>query len=258
MVVFYKKKSEYNNFSKIIGEKMITFGEKNFTKKLIQLTDWLNEFIQKNPNGLGEKEDLFMNKYVEFFAYHQAVFYGAEYIRTKKPSHPLLENLNNTYKYNETAIPNIEAYFAKTRSDKKKSVLFYEKKIEVMNNKTAEKIHSLIEKNYSKYLGNEVKGICANEGIVQGKARVITRLEEQSKCKKGDIVVIPQIRPQYNAILSKVKGIITDEGGILAHAAILCREHNIPCIVGTKNATRIIKNGDEVILNATKGTVTKA
>ena len=100
-----------------------------------------------------------------------------------------------------------------------------------------------------------VEGISACKGKVKGIARVITDLSEQKDCKEGEILIIPQTRPQYNLILSKLKAIVTDEGGMLCHAAMLAREKNIPCIVGTKNATKIIKTGDNVIVNADRGLV---
>lgn len=59
--------------------------------------------------------------------------------------------------------------------------------------------------------------------------------------------------PDYIPLMIKASGIITDKGGILCHAAIVARELNKPCIVGTENATAVLKTGDEVMMNATEG-----
>ena len=73
--------------------------------------------------------------------------------------------------------------------------------------------------------------------------------------KKGDILVSPMTQPNFVSILSKAKGIITDEGGITCHAAIVARELKKPCIIGTGNATEILKDGDLVEVDAERGVV---
>ncbi len=59
------------------------------------------------------------------------------------------------------------------------------------------------------------------------------------------------------SLFSKASGIITDEGGLMSHAAVLSREYKVPCVVGTKNATLLLKDGDLVELDAKKGIVKK-
>jgi pyruvate,water dikinase len=63
--------------------------------------------------------------------------------------------------------------------------------------------------------------------------------------------------PDYFSALSKAAGIVTDEGGITCHAAIVSRELNVPCIIGTKTATQMLKDGDIVEVDANKGIVSK-
>jgi len=98
-----------------------------------------------------------------------------------------------------------------------------------------------------------VRGFSASKGNVTGKAIIINSISEIGKVKKGDILVTPMTTPYFTPLLDKVKAIITDEGGITCHAAIISREFKIPCIVGTKVATKIIKSGDKIYINADKG-----
>lgn len=74
---------------------------------------------------------------------------------------------------------------------------------------------------------------------------------------QGDILVTGMTRPEYIHLAKKSAGIITDAGGILSHAAITARELKIPCIIGTKNATQILKDGDLVEVDADNGIVRK-
>ena len=80
---------------------------------------------------------------------------------------------------------------------------------------------------------------------------------EMEASQKGDIIIAPMTRPEYVPLMEKASGIITDEGGITCHAAIISRELNIPCIIGTQVATEILKDGDIVEINANEGIVRK-
>jgi phosphohistidine swiveling domain-containing protein len=108
----------------------------------------------------------------------------------------------------------------------------------------------------------EIKGqvAFAGEGTVVGRVVVVKGKEELSA--KGDslagkILVAVQTTPHYIPYLKGVKAIVTDEGGITCHAAIVSREMGIPCIVGTKNATIVLNDGDEVEMDFENGMVKK-
>jgi len=73
--------------------------------------------------------------------------------------------------------------------------------------------------------------------------------------KKGDILVTEMTDPLYMLAIEKAKAIVTDVGGLLCHAAITSREMKIPCIVNTKKATKILKNNQKIIVDATKGEI---
>lgn len=103
--------------------------------------------------------------------------------------------------------------------------------------------------------GTELHGSIASQGTAIGKAVVCIGIKSFSKVKRGDIVVAPMTRPEYMPALKKAVAIITDEGGITSHAAIIARELGIPAVIGTKNATKILRDGDLVEVRANHGVV---
>jgi len=103
----------------------------------------------------------------------------------------------------------------------------------------------------------EVKGQIAYPGKIRGSTNVILNKNQFTKFSKGEILVAPYTAPEYVPLMKKAIAIITDLGGITSHAAIVSRELGIPCIVGTRNATRVFKDGDIVEVDAEKGIVRK-
>ncbi len=100
-----------------------------------------------------------------------------------------------------------------------------------------------------------IKGQCAFPGKVKNTVRICQ--DEKAKLNKGEIAVSINANPKYLPILRKAGAIITDEGGAMCHASIISREFKIPCIVGTKFATKVFKDGDMVEVDAEKGIVRK-
>lgn len=101
----------------------------------------------------------------------------------------------------------------------------------------------------------ELIGMTASLGRVRGKVKIITSAKYINKVEKGNILVAPMTRPEHLAGMKKAAAIVTDDGGITCHAAIVARELRIPCIIGTKIATKILKDGDLVEVDAYKGIV---
>lgn len=104
------------------------------------------------------------------------------------------------------------------------------------------------------YDGNEIKGTVAYRGRVQGKCRLIKDFKGAS-IKEGEILVTVMTDPNYVPLMKKAAAIVTDGGGMLSHAAIVSREMKKPCIIGTKISTQVLKDGDEVEVDADKGIV---
>jgi len=104
---------------------------------------------------------------------------------------------------------------------------------------------------------NILTGLSVYPGIIRGKAKIHRSWLNSRKDLKGHVLVACNTNPQIVPFLKGVKAIVTDEGGLACHAAIVARELKIPCIVGTKIATKVLKDGDKVEVNADKGIVIK-
>lgn len=100
-----------------------------------------------------------------------------------------------------------------------------------------------------------IKGAGAGGGIVKGRVRIVMTPKEASRLKNKEILVAPATSPLFTSAILKAKAIVTDTGGVLCHTAIIARELNIPCVVGTRNATKILKDGQEVVVDGKEGTV---
>ena len=102
-----------------------------------------------------------------------------------------------------------------------------------------------------------VDGLAASPGIVTGKVVVVPTIKDIAKVKEGTILVTKMTNPDWVPIMKKCAAIVTDEGGTTCHAAIVSRELGIPCIVGTENATKILKDGMLVTVDGYNGYVYK-
>jgi phosphoenolpyruvate synthase/pyruvate phosphate dikinase len=101
----------------------------------------------------------------------------------------------------------------------------------------------------------EIKGVIACKGLVKGKVKLYLKHSDIKDSDKGYVLVCGHTTPQDVPIMKRAIAIVTNEGGVTSHAAIVSRELGIPCITGTKNATKLIKGGDLVEVDANKGIV---
>ncbi len=92
-------------------------------------------------------------------------------------------------------------------------------------------------------------------GVIRGKAKICLDKKEIGKVKKGDILVAQFTTPDFVPAMEKAAAIIADQGGVSSHAAIVSRELGVPCVIDTKNATRVIKDNDLIEVNAKTGLV---
>ncbi len=100
-----------------------------------------------------------------------------------------------------------------------------------------------------------VQGMAASPGIGSGIVKIVHSMEDLDKIKEGDILVTEMTNPDMVVSMQKASAIVTDEGGITAHAAIVSREMGIPAIVGTENATSKLEDGMEVTVDGFSGKV---
>jgi len=95
-----------------------------------------------------------------------------------------------------------------------------------------------------------IRGTAAYKGLAKGKVCLVITESDLKKMSPGDVLVAVMTRPDYIPAMKKAAAIVTDEGGVTCHAAIVSRELNIPCVIGTKIATKVLKDGDIVEVNA--------
>ncbi len=104
---------------------------------------------------------------------------------------------------------------------------------------------------------SSVKGVAVSQGIARGRVTLVTDKSHLPNVTQGDVLVAIYTTPEYLPAIMRAAAIVTDEGGMTSHAAVLSREMGKPCIVGTNNATRVLKDGDLVEVDADSGTVRK-
>ncbi len=103
---------------------------------------------------------------------------------------------------------------------------------------------------------NEIKGFGSSAGVVEGPARVLKLAKDIVEVKPGEIMVCPSTNPSWAPVFTKIKGAVTDIGGLTCHAAIVAREYALPSVTGTGIATSMIKTGDIIRVDGTMGIVT--
>ncbi len=101
------------------------------------------------------------------------------------------------------------------------------------------------------------QGVTACPGSVTGTARIVMNAHQPGVFRKGDVLITNNTTPEFVPLMKKASAIVTEQGGITTHAAIVSRELRVPCIIGTQVATRVFKTGDRVAVDATKGVIKK-
>lgn len=110
-----------------------------------------------------------------------------------------------------------------------------------------------------------LRGFNASQGKVKGIVKIIRMdideispddfVKQFDKIEEGNILVTKMTRPDFLPVIEKASAIITDEGGLLCHAAICAREFGKVCVTGTQNATKILRDGQRVVVDGVKGIV---
>ena len=93
---------------------------------------------------------------------------------------------------------------------------------------------------------SQLKGIIASSGNVEGRVKIVYTNRDLDKIQSGDIMVTTMTRQDFVPYLRKIKALVTEEGGVACHAAIIARELGIPCVIGVENATRILEDNQTI------------
>jgi rifampicin phosphotransferase len=99
-----------------------------------------------------------------------------------------------------------------------------------------------------------IAGIPVSSGTVEGRARVILKMED-ADLEDGDILVTSFTDPSWTPLFVSIKGLVTEVGGLMTHGAVIAREYGLPAVVGVENATRLIKDGQRIRVHGTEGYV---
>ncbi len=100
-----------------------------------------------------------------------------------------------------------------------------------------------------------IKGMAASPGVAEGPARLVFNAEDIGKVLDGEILVTPITAPSWAPVFPKIRACVTDIGGMMSHAAIVCREYGVPAVTGTGFGTSQIKNGQRIRVDGSAGTV---
>lgn len=136
------------------------------------------------------------------------------------------------------------AYYAEKNADK----MFFGKAAEVLEKNSQRLVASGI---------TELSGQTGCAGYGRGRVKIIIRAGDMKKMKKGDVLVSIATDPDIVPAMKMASAIVTEQGGVTSHAAIVSRELGVPCVIGTKIATKVFKDGDMVEVDANKGIVRK-
>lgn len=132
--------------------------------------------------------------------------------------------------------------------------IFKGKDIKLLKQKVNDYCLSFVKKKMQN--ANVISGTSVNGGIVKGKAKIIKTMKDLDKIHTGDILIADMTSPDYVTVFNKVAAFVTDEGGLTCHAAIVSKEFNVPCIVGTQFATQILKDNTFIEVDANNGIIT--
>ncbi|MCB2312130.1 phosphoenolpyruvate synthase [Clostridium tagluense] len=106
----------------------------------------------------------------------------------------------------------------------------------------------------SKIPEGALAGVPVSAGIIEGRARIILRIED-ANIEEGDILVTTFTDPSWTPVFVSIKGLVTEVGGMMTHGAVVAREYGLPALVSVENATKLIKDGQRIRVNGTEGYV---
>ncbi len=244
-----------NNLKKTYGDqekkiKMVLADKQALIKKM--------SLSKKTTRFFGAWGDFMVTKiyrrYAQLFALYKTTFFLEEIARRIGLS--LKETRFMTSKEIKAALFDHQLDKEEIKSRAKLSLYYTAKDTEVYySGRAAEQIiKKYIQKDESRDV-SELKGQCGCRGQAKGIVRIVNVIRDMEKMKKGDILVSISTQPDLLPAMKKAGAFVTDQGGVTSHAAIVAREMNVPCVIATRIATKVLKDGDLVEVDADKGIV---
>ncbi len=268
----HAKKYFYINNS---WESTTILDEKYFYKKINEIED-IDEELKTLSINLDDEQKKLQKKHSiskelmnTFYYYRQLCI-----LRDKRKKHTLLSNHYYDMLFKrlselldipfddmriiavEEVVKDVDPIHIKKLISQRQNLLldvYTDKKKTLLSGGKGAGLFNLLQKSYG-HTGT-LRGKSACKGKVKGIARIIIGETHFSKFNEGEILVAPMTRPEFVPLMKKASAIITDEGGLTCHAAIISRELGIPCIVGTKTATTKLKDSMFVEVDATTGII---
>ena len=263
----------------------------NWAKILKDTTDNINEKLLKFKNCLPSAKEfaVFNQDYIKFAAFNYLIKQVADHLPTKHKE-KIIKEFAEVRLYSENIYTDCEKFIDKlarlvgkkikypSRLIKCFTMVEFEKYLakgifpQLSVLKERDKLSVFYFDNRSEYLiigkdaiminrtvnssvGKVISGITAYPGKVRGTARIIMNPQKVKIFNSGNILIAGMTRPDYLFLMKKSAAIVTDAGGLLCHAAITAREIKKPCIIGTEVGSSVIKDGDLVEVDATKGII---
>ena len=235
--------------AKTLKQKMLISRDYNLDKDIMKIAKRLSYSIWWQD---ARKEQIFTsNHYIDLFLRQISWRKKVRFLDLKYYSGDDLAKLMKDGKKVNTSIIN---------QRKRKCLFHYHKRSLVFETgeKIMKKVNPFLKKEVNKDT-DSIKGMVVSFGkkSVKGKVRILLTPRNVNKMKKGEILVAPMTSPDFVVAMRKAAAVITDEGGMTSHAAIVSRELGIPCIVGAKIATKSLKNGMLIEVDTDKGIVRK-
>lgn len=243
-------------------EKLKKINKKKFLDKWKKEKKEVKDTIKKTKNIIGKKKSILvdMMQFLVYYRtqrtdmYNKAVYFYILKLKEFAKKHDLSykELLYCNFKETSKKLPSKELL----KERMKNYVLILEDgDVKILIKEMASKVKDFLKEDLGNV--NEIKGSIACKGKIKAKVKVVLSMDEFSKVQEGDVLVTSMTTPEFVPIMKKASAFVTDEGGITCHAAIVSREMKKPCIIGTKIATKILKDGDLVEVDANKGIVRK-
>jgi rifampicin phosphotransferase len=117
--------------------------------------------------------------------------------------------------------------------------------------------NDLLEQTTNGSDGSNIRGESASSGQAVGRARIIRGVDDFASLQPGEVLVAPFTNPTWTPLFELASAVVVDAGGMASHAAIVAREHRIPAVMGTGNATTVLRNGQRVLVDGDRGLVTR-
>lgn len=237
---------EKKNLKDAIRKRKKLAKKMKLTKKEIRLFDVYSEFAVTK---------LIRRDAQIFWAYKMNFFFSELSRRFRIPG-KLVRFMLPQEIYRRLSSEKLENQFIELLKKRSKHCVYFPGKGKeyILSGREAEKIEKSIV-GAKPEMKKELTGQAACLGKGRGRVKIINLISDMSKMKKSDILVSLMTNPDIVPAMKKASAVVTEQGDITSHAAIISRELGTPCIIGVKNATKILKDGDMVEVDANRGTV---